>query len=102
MIVVLGRAQLQPGLKAQAWALSREHVARSRTEAGCIAHAVHEDPDAADALVFVEEWASMADLQAHFGLPATRAFARALAGMLAAPAQMRLLEATPVPVPGRI
>lgn len=79
MILVLGSVVASEGSLAEILRLSREHVARSRTEPGCISHAVHVDTENPNRLVFVEEWQDQAALQAHFRVPASRAFAAALA-----------------------
>ena len=42
MILVIGSVVAQPTRIAEALALSREHVARSRLEPGCVSHAVHQ------------------------------------------------------------
>ena len=101
MVLVLGSVVAQEGHVAEALALSQEHVARSRAEPGCIAHAVHRDTENRSRLVFVEQWADQAALWEHFRVPATRAFAKALAGLAAERPSMALFEATPVQVPGK-
>ncbi len=52
-------------------------------------------------LVFVEQWESQAALWAHFVVPASRAFAKALAELAAEPPSMSLYEATSIPLPGK-
>ncbi len=101
MIVVLGSVVTREGSFAQALTLSQEHVARSRLEPGCIAHAVHRDTENPARLVFVEQWESEAALWQHFKVPAARAFARALAGLAVAAPEMSLLEATALAIPGK-
>lgn len=96
MIIVLGRVTLRSDALAQARALAAEHVARSRAEPGCIAHGFSADADDPCTLVFVEKWQSLADLKTHFGVPASRAFARALAGLAAVPPVMEVFEAAAV------
>ena len=58
--------------------LSLEHVHRSRTEPGCISHAVHVDCENPLRLVFFEQWADRAALLTHFAVPASREFVKAL------------------------
>lgn len=93
MIVVTGSVVVQDGRLDEALALSLEHVRRSRAEPGCLAHAVHRDVEHASRLVFVEEWADRAAIMAHFAVPASRAFAKALATLAAEPAVMSVFEA---------
>ena len=101
MILVLGNVVARKGRSAEALALSQEHVARSRTEPGCIAHAVHQDTENPQRLVFVEQWASQAALWDHFKVPASRAFGKALAGLAESTPSMAIYEATPVQMPGK-
>ena len=96
MILVLGSVTTREGCLAEALALSLEHVARSRAEAGCIAHAVHHDVENPQRLVFVEQWSDRAALQKHFAIPASRAFVKALAALASGVPSMTLYEATEV------
>jgi quinol monooxygenase YgiN len=93
MIVILGSVLVQDGRMDEAQAVSLEHVRRSRTEPGCIAHAVHVDCENPHRLVFVEEWADDASLQAHFRVPASRQFVAALSQCAAQPPDMALYRA---------
>jgi quinol monooxygenase YgiN len=93
MILVIGSVVVKEGGLEQALAASREHVARSRGEPGCIAHAVHRDDDNPHKLVFVEEWADQAALQQHFGVPASRAFGKLLAGLAVEPPRLAVYDA---------
>lgn len=101
MILVIGKAQVQPDKLDEALAISQAHVLRSRAEPGCLEHGVYRSHDAADVLVFVERWQDMAALAQHFAVPASRQFARALTGLCVAPPAMELLNASPLPMPGR-
>ena len=94
MILVLGSVIAQSGRVQEALALSQEHVARSRAEPGCIAHAVHIDSENPNRLVFVEQWADQASLTQHFKVPASRTFVKALAGLAAEKPSMAIYEAT--------
>jgi quinol monooxygenase YgiN len=96
MILVLGSVTAREGRLDEALALSLEHVARSRAEPGCIAHAVHHDGENPLRLVFVEQWADQAALQAHFKVPASRAFGKALAELASEPPTLAVYDATRV------
>ena len=98
MIIVLGSVVATEGKLPEALALSREHVTRSRTEAGCIAHAVHQDAENPQRLVFVEEWSDQTSLLTHFKVPASKAFAKALASLAAEPPSMSVYQANELPV----
>jgi quinol monooxygenase YgiN len=77
MIIVLGSVLAKPDCLDRLLTLSREHVMRSRTEPGCIAHAVHQDVENQMRLVFVEQWSDRSALMAHFAVPASLAFVKA-------------------------
>ena len=93
MILVIGSVTAQAGRYEEALALSQEHVARSRAEPGCAAHAVHRDTENPNRLVFVEEWLDQASLQQHFKVPASRAFAKALGELASQPPTLAVYEA---------
>ena len=93
MIIVTGSVVAKQGHLSEALALSLEHVRRSRTEAGCVSHAVHQDVENPSRLVFVEEWSDHAALAAHFAVPASRAFAKALNGLAVGTPKLDVFEA---------
>lgn len=94
MILVIGSVIAQSGRTQEALGLSQEHVARSRTEPGCIAHAVHIDAENPNRLVFVEQWADQAALAQHFRVAASRDFVRILAGLAMETPSISIYEAT--------
>ena len=96
MIIVTGSVRARPETFDEVLRLSREHVALSRTEPGCLAHAVHADCDDPLRLVFVERWADMDALRAHFGVFASRAFGKALAQLAAEAPDLQIYNATEV------
>jgi len=74
--------------------LSLEHVHRSRSEPGCISHAVHIDCENPLRLVFIEQWADRAALLTHFAVPASRDFVRALQPLAAGSTTIEIYDAT--------
>src|SRR5215468_3806716 len=95
MIVVTGSVTAKPDTFDEVRRLSLDHVARSRTEPGCISHAVHVDCENPLRLVFIEQWADRATLAAHFAVPGSRAFVGALAG-LATGSDIQIYDAQPL------
>jgi quinol monooxygenase YgiN len=93
MIVVTGSVTARQDSFDQVRKLSLEHVHRSRQEPGCISHAVHVDCENPLRLVFVEQWADQAALQAHFRVPASGETVRALQSLSAAPATLEIYDA---------
>jgi quinol monooxygenase YgiN len=96
MIVVTGSLTAREDSFDEARRLSLEHVHRSRQEQGCISHAVHIDCENPLRLVFIEQWADRAALAAHFVVPASRDFVRALRPLSAASPTIEIYDATRV------
>lgn len=93
MILITGYAIVKPEQLAEALRISLAHVHRSRLEPGCIFHAVSQDVEDPLRLVFVEKWADEAAIKAHFVVPESRAFGKALHKLAAQPPQMEVFEA---------
>ena len=91
-VLVTGSIQARPERIDELLALSLEHVQRSRTEPGCLSHAVHRDAEDPLRLVFVEEWVDRDALRAHFAVPASRAFVKAAAACAWGAPTMSLYE----------
>ena len=94
MIVVTGSVTARVDSFDEVRKLSLEHVRRSRTEPGCISHAVHVDGENPLRLVFFEQWADRAALLAHFAVPASRDFVRSLQALAESATTIELYEAT--------
>jgi quinol monooxygenase YgiN len=94
MIVVTGSVTARKETFNEVRRLSLEHVHRSRAEPGCISHAVHVDCEDALRLVFIEQWVDRAALLAHFAVPASRDFVRALQPLAAVATTIQLYDAT--------
>jgi quinol monooxygenase YgiN len=94
MIVVTGSVTARKDSFDEIRRLSLEHVHRSRKEDGCISHAEHIDCENPLRLVFIEQWADRAALQAHFAVPASRDFIRALRPLVAASPTIEIYDAT--------
>ena len=69
MIVVTGSVTARADSFDEVRKLSLEHVHRSRTEPGCISHAVNVDCENPLRLVFFEQWADRAALAGAFRGP---------------------------------
>ena len=96
MLIVTGSIAARADTIDELRRASLEHVARSRAEPGCLEHGVTLDVNDGLRLVFFERWEDRAALEAHFKVPASRAFA-AQAGRLAArPPELAIYEASEV------
>jgi quinol monooxygenase YgiN len=94
MIVVTGSVLARQDTRDEILRLSLEHVYRSRREPGCLSHAVHSDCEDPLRLVFVERWADRNALLAHFAVPASRDFVKALQPLAAASTTLEIYDAT--------
>jgi quinol monooxygenase YgiN len=94
MIVVTGSVTARTETFGEVRKLSLEHVHRSRTEPGCISHAVHVDCENPLRLVFIEQWADRATLATHFAVPASHNFVRALHPLAAGAPDIQIYDAT--------
>ena len=93
MIVVTGSVTTRQDTFEEARRLSLEHVHRSRAEPGCISYTVHVDCENPLRLVFIEQWADRAVLAAHFAVPASRNFVRALGALTAGTPTIEIYDA---------
>lgn len=96
MIIVTGSILAKAEFLDKLLALSLEHVRRSRTEPGCVSHAVHQDAENPLRLVFVEEWTDKAALATHFLVPASREFVKTAMELATTPPLLNIYEAAPV------
>ena len=93
MIIIIGHIITSPETAAETTLLCTEHSARSRAEPGCLAHNVHADCEDPARLVFVERWADMNALRAHFALPESQAFVREMRALSPAPTERKIYMA---------
>jgi quinol monooxygenase YgiN len=93
MIIVTGSVVARHETFDEVRRLSLEHVHRSRTEIGCISHAVYVDCENPLKLVFFEQWADREALAAHFVVPASREFVRSLRPLAASATTIELYDA---------
>ena len=94
MISVTDHAVTAPETAERMRQLCVAHSARSRTEAGCVAHHVHVDGEDASRRVFLDDGADMEALKAHFALPESRKFIRTLWALSAAAGTMKIYSVT--------
>lgn len=96
MIVVTGSVVAKKECIDELLAFALDHVRRSRTEPGCLSHAVSRDVENPLRLVFFEEWVDQAALQAHFAVPASRGFVKVLAAFAQEAPSMKIFDVTAV------
>jgi len=96
MIIVTGSLIARADAFDELLKLSQEHVLRSRAEPGCISHGVGRDTENPLRLVFFEEWTDRAALATHFAVADSRAFVKAVAGLVTHPPAINIYDATPI------
>ena len=96
MIIVSGAIIAKPDTFDRVLKLSREHVERSRKEDGCISHDVHICAENGLRLFFFERWRDEAALRAHFAVPASREFVKALRDLIIETTGTQIWRAEPI------
>jgi len=96
MIIVTGSITAEPSTLARIRELSLEHVHRSRTEPGCLLHSVHHDVEDPLTLTFIEHWEDRPALDAHFRVPESGAFVKAISALATGAPSMQIYDATPL------
>lgn len=97
MIVITGSVQGDDSSIAELTTISLEHVRRSRAEPGCLSHDVHHHAEDRNRLVFVERWADMAAVMAHFAVPQSQSFVRDISALALSPPDIQIFDATLIP-----
>jgi len=93
MILITGHVILTPEHRERMNALGAEHSARSRGEAGCLAHRCHVDVEDDTHLVFVEEWTDIDAVRAHFAVPGSQTFVAEMRALSPEPPVIRIYAA---------
>lgn len=96
MLIVTGSIAARADTIDELRHASLEHVARSRGEPGCLEHGVAADVNDALRLVFFERWEDHAALDAHFQVPASRAFGALAARLAARPPDLHVYDASEI------
>jgi quinol monooxygenase YgiN len=93
MIIVTGSVTARPEALPELAQLALEHVRRSRLEPGCLLHSANQDLENQNRVVFLECWLDRDALKVHFGVPESRAFAKALTSLASEPTTLEIYEA---------
>ena len=93
MLIVTGRVTARPERFEELRRDALAHVARSRTEDGCISHGVAVDCEDPLTLVFFEEWRDWPALKVHFAQPGSIGFIASLRDMAAASSGPHIYDA---------
>ena len=90
MIIITGDIITKAGYFEQALVLSNKHVQHSRTENGCISHAVFIDPENPLRLFFYEQWTDQGAIEAHFAAPSSQDFVKNIGKLLSEPPNLHI------------
>jgi quinol monooxygenase YgiN len=97
MILVTGSILAREDAFDEVLASCLEHVARSRTEPGCISHDVHVDCQNPLRLFFFEQWADETALRTHFAVEGSKAFVKSLKGRIVETSGTQIYRAESIP-----
>jgi quinol monooxygenase YgiN len=93
MIIITGNLLIKEGCMEKALVASQKHVAHSRTEPGCISHAVFQDPENPLRLFFFEQWEDQAAIDTHFALPSSQRFVTSVTTLVSAAPNLHIFKA---------
>jgi quinol monooxygenase YgiN len=93
MIIITGDFIAKQECIEEALAESRRHVEHSRSESGCISHAVYQDPENPCRLFFYEQWTNQEVIAVHFAEPSSQAFVAAIRELAASPPNLEIFSA---------
>ena len=82
MIVVIGRAEVDPAAMATIRSLMDTVMAATRDEDGCISYSLAVENEAAGIMTIAERWRDLGALQAHLATPHVAAFNAAAQGLI--------------------
>ncbi len=94
MILVIGAVVARTGSFEELCQQGLDHVHRSRSEDGCVSHAVHIDCENSSRLVFVEQWRDRAALDCHLTEPGSLLFVTAVRRLAEAVEAINIYDAT--------
>ena len=84
MIVVIGRAEVDPAAVATIRPLLAGMMAATRAEDGCISYSLAVEDEAAGIMTIAERWRDLPAQQAHLATPHMAAFNAAARGLIRA------------------
>jgi quinol monooxygenase YgiN len=96
MIIITGDLLIKEGNMQEAMQACQKHVGHSRSEQGCISHAVYQDPEDSLRLFFYEQWENQAAIDAHFALSSSQAFVAKVRALVSAPPNLHIFNAEQV------
>ncbi|GGV19937.1 hypothetical protein GCM10010260_69960 [Streptomyces filipinensis] len=98
MPIVVATLRTKPGRRDEVLAAFRRHAPAVHAEPGCLLYAVHAGEDR---VTVVENWADQAALDAHSAGAALAALGGEIAGELAGPTDVAVLEPVPTGDPDK-
>lgn len=82
MIIVIGRAEVEPQAIAQLRPALDAMMRATWDESGCLSYSMAVESESEGVITVVERWADEAALQAHFASPHMAAFKAAALGVI--------------------
>ncbi len=100
-VTVVAVLTAKPGMGDRVVEGFRQIIPLVHEEQGCLRYALHQQQGAGDTIVMVEQWASVAELDAHGAGAALIRLNELNRGLLAAPAVVHRLDAVPAGDPDK-
>lgn len=97
MIIIWGSVETEDQYRDALLHVCRTHVARSRSEPGCISHGAYVDTEDANRIVFFERWEDDDSVRQHFREPASQRFVAELRQYARSEPSLEMFAATPLP-----
>lgn len=85
MVILHATASIKPQARERWLQILAAVTVPSRSEEACESYVIYESTETPNAFIFVEQWASLDGLHAHFHTPHFAAFLTALSEVSAAP-----------------
>ena len=96
MIIVAAKIRTKPGKRDDFIKAAQSVIAATRAESGCLRYELYASTEDVNGLMYFEEWANRAALDAHMKTPHLVAFKklREERGMIDGQSDVRMFEAT--------
>lgn len=96
MVIVAATLIAKPGKRDEVIALSKECVAATRQEKGCISYTLLSNPEDDVTLLFFEEWENLDSLKSHFQTTHFKAFGEARKPLVEGPSSVKVFDSSEI------
>jgi quinol monooxygenase YgiN len=90
--MIIAKLTLKPEKVKEFITAAREMIEKSNKESGCTFYQLYQDPYDNSKFVFIEEYKNQAAVDAHFSTEYFKAFGPKIAGLVAAPTEIKIIS----------